>query len=124
MQLKFYACPHCGNQLLFLNRTQPPAPCCCRAMEELHPNPCGSPDVHIPVVTQTGGGTVVVDVSRRPHPMVKEHYIEWVCLQTRRGFQVNYLKPGDAPRTTFLISPGDAVVAAYAYCNIHLLWKA
>lgn len=49
MQLKFYACPHCGNQLLFLNRTQPPAPCCCRAMEELHPNTCGSPDVHIPV---------------------------------------------------------------------------
>ena len=45
MQLKFYACPHCGNQLLFLNRTQPPAPCCCRAMEELHPNTCGSPDV-------------------------------------------------------------------------------
>ena len=44
MQLKFYACPHCGNQLLFLNRTQPPAPCCCRAMEELHPNTCGSPD--------------------------------------------------------------------------------
>ena len=32
MQLKFYACPHCGNQLLFLNRTQPPAPCCCQAI--------------------------------------------------------------------------------------------
>ena len=61
MQLKFYACPHCGNQLLFLNRMQPPAPCCCRAMEELHPNTCGSPDVHIPVVTQTGGGAVVVE---------------------------------------------------------------
>ena len=34
------------------------------------------------------------------------------------------LKPGDAPRAEFALLDGEKVVAAYAYCNLHSLFKA
>ena len=58
------------------------------------------------------------------HPMLPEHYIEWIALQTKYGNQRKALKPGDAPCATFALVDGDEVVAAYAYCNLHSLWKS
>ena len=56
--------------------------------------------------------------------MVEEHYIEWIALQTKQGNQRKALKPGEAPEACFKICDGDEVVAVYAYCNLHSLWKA
>ena len=41
--------------------------------------------------------TVMVDVGSVAHPMTKEHLIEWVALETEKGYQVQYLNAGDAP---------------------------
>lgn len=56
--------------------------------------------------------------------MQPEHYIEWVSLQTRSGNQRKQLEPNDEPKVSFAITDGDEVVAVYAYCNLHGLWKA
>ena len=56
--------------------------------------------------------------------MVEEHFIEWIALQTKQGNQRKALKPGEAPEACFKICDGDEVVAVYAYCNLHSLWKA
>jgi superoxide reductase len=56
--------------------------------------------------------------------MLEEHYIEFIILETENGFQKKDLKPGEAPEAVFVTADGEKPVAAYAYCNLHGLWKA
>ncbi|HGV8637606.1 TPA: desulfoferrodoxin family protein, partial [Salmonella enterica subsp. enterica serovar Typhimurium] len=58
------------------------------------------------------------------HPMLAEHFIEWVSIQTKFGSQRKTLEPGQAPKACFALCEGDEVEAVYAYCNLHGLWKA
>ena len=56
--------------------------------------------------------------------MLPEHYIEWISLHTKQGNQRKELKPGEKPEAYFALCDGDEVIAAYAYCNLHSLWKS
>ena len=76
---------------------------------------------HVPVVTKKCK-SVTVDVGSVAHPMTEEHLIEWVALETEKGYQIQYLKAGEAPVCAFKIADGDKAVAVYAYCNLHGLW--
>ena len=69
-------------------------------------------------------GKVCVQVGSVEHPMLPEHYIEWISLQTAQGYQRKMLNPGDAPKVEFALCAGDEVKAVYAYCNIHGLWRS
>ena len=75
----------------------------------------------VPVVS-VEGCKVTVTVSSVEHPMLPEHFIEWVELETKEGTQRKSLIPGQKAEVTFAIT--DEVVAAYAYCNLHGLWKS
>ncbi len=63
-------------------------------------------------------------VGAAAHPMVDVHYIEWIALETVKGAQRKVLQPGEAPVAEFALTEDDSVVAVYAYCNLHGLWKA
>ena len=90
-------------------------------MEALEANTVeASTEKHLPVVT-VEDGSITVNVGDVDHPMIPEHYIEWVYVQTEDGGQYKVLKPGDAPNVSFCLGD-DKVVAAYAYCNLHGLW--
>ena len=78
---------------------------------------------HVPVFT-VEGNKVQVSVGSAAHPMLPEHYIEWVAIETKSGNQRKQLCPGDEPKACFAICDGDEVKAVYAYCNLHSLWKA
>ena len=78
---------------------------------------------HVPVVTKKCK-TVNVNVGSVTHPMTEEHLIEWVALETEKGYQVQYLKANEAPEVTFKLADGDKAVAVYAYCNLHGLWMS
>ena len=67
--------------------------------------------------------TVTVTVGSVAHPMMAEHFIQWIYLQTEHGGQRKALKPGDEPKAVFKLAD-DKPVAAFAYCNLHGLWKA
>ena len=58
------------------------------------------------------------------HPMIPEHYIEWIALETTGGNQRKTLSPSDEPKACFALCEGEEVKAVYAYCNLHSLWKA
>ena len=77
---------------------------------------------HVPVVTKKCK-QVKVDVGSVAHPMTAEHLIEWVAIETAQGYQVKYLTPESAPVWNFSLADGDSLVAVYAYCNLHGLWK-
>ena len=76
---------------------------------------------HVPVVTKKCK-SVTVDVGSVAHPMTEEHLIEWVALETEKGYQIQYFNAGEAPMCAFKIADGDKAVAVYAYCNLHGLW--
>lgn len=124
MEQKFFICEHCGNIIAMVENKGVPVMCCGQKMTELIP---GSVDAaaekHVPVVS-VDGNLVTVTVGSVAHPMLPEHYIQWISLQTEQGNQRKVLKPGEAPTVQFALCEGDKVVAAYAYCNLHGLWKA
>ena len=124
MEQRFFICKHCGNIVAMVKSSGVPIMCCGEKMSEIVPGTMdASKEKHVPVYT-IEGNTVNVAVGSVLHPMQPEHYIEWVSLQTRSGNQRKQLEPHDEPKVSFAITDGDEVVAVYAYCNLHGLWKA
>ncbi|NLL63814.1 MAG: desulfoferrodoxin [Ruminococcaceae bacterium] len=122
MENKFYICRHCGNLVGMINSSGVPIICCGEKMEALTPNTVeASGEKHLPAVT-VKDGSVEVNIGSVDHPMIPEHYIEWVYLETENGGQRKALNPGYAPKTSFCLG-NDKAIAVYAYCNLHGLWK-
>lgn len=122
--MKFFRCEHCGNIITHAKSSGVPVVCCGDKMKELIPGVVdAAKEKHIPVLN-IEGNKAVVNVGSVEHPMTEAHYIEWICLSTKRGHQMKYLHPGEKPETCFLLCEGDSVEEVYAYCNLHSLWKA
>lgn len=122
--MKFYRCDHCGNIITFVHSAGVPVVCCGQKMTELVPGTSdAAQEKHVPVV-EAAGNSVRVKVGTVEHPMLPEHFIQWIALETDRGSQIKYLKPGERPEAVFALSDGEKAAAAYAYCNLHGLWKA
>lgn len=120
---KFYICKHCGNIISFVNRSGAPISCCGEKMTELVPNTTDAAiEKHVPVIT-VEGNQVTVEVGSVAHPMIEEHFIGWIYIQTEKGGQRKELKPNDKPSATFALTDDDKLVRAYEYCNLHGLWK-
>lgn len=122
--MKFYRCDHCGNIVTFVHSAGVPVMCCGQKMTELVPGTTdGAAEKHVPVVN-VEGNQVRVQVGSVEHPMLEEHYIQFIAIETQQGSQIKYLKPGEKPQAVFALAEGDQLVAAYEYCNLHGLWKA
>ena len=124
MEMKFYRCSVCGQIIAIVKKTGVPVVCCGQKMQEIIPGTTdASVEKHVPVY-EVKDNIVTVSVGSVEHPMIPEHYIEWISLQTKQGNQRKTLNPGDEPKVCFSICEGDEVEAVYAYCNLHSLWKA
>lgn len=120
--MKFYKCETCGNIITKLNDSGVPVVCCGKPMTELVPGATdGALEKHVPAVT-VDGSKVTVQVGEVEHPMLDEHFIQFIVLETANGFQKKTLKPGDKPVAEFIVADGDKAVSAYEYCNLHGLW--
>ena len=123
MDMVFYRCPVCGQIVAIVKGTGVPIICCGKPMQKIEAGTTdASVEKHVPVY-EVNGNIVTVTVGSVEHPMLPEHYIEWIALKTKAGNQRKALKPGDAPKACFAICEGDEVEAVYAYCNLHSLWK-
>lgn len=124
MKQEFYICKHCGNLIAMVENKGVPVKCCGENMQKLEANTTdAAQEKHVPVI-QVEGNLVTVSVGSAAHPMTEEHLISWISLQTKQGNQRKVLCAGQDPKVEFMICDGDEVVAAYAYCNLHGLWKA
>jgi len=120
---KFYICEKCGNLVGMINSSGAPMSCCGQKMTEIIPGTVeASREKHIPEV-KVEGNLVTVTVGSVLHPMAEEHSILWVYLETDKGGHRKALEVGKAPTVTFALAD-EKPVAAYAYCNLHGLWKA
>jgi superoxide reductase len=124
MEMKFYRCAHCGQIVAIVKKTGVPVICCGEPMKELIPGTTdAAAEKHVPSF-EVKGDVVEVTVGSVEHPMLEEHYIEWIAVQTKQGNQRKSLEPGEPPKACFRICDGDEVEAVYAYCTLHSLWKA
>lgn len=120
--MTFYECKHCGNIVEVIKPGAQPV-CCGSPMTLLEAcTTDASIEKHVPVY-EISGNEVCVTVGEVEHPMVDNHYIEWIAIKTNQGVQRRKLKPGEKPTKKFLLLDGEKLEAVYAYCNIHSLWK-
>lgn len=123
-KLKFYRCKHCGKVIMILEDTKLPTICCGDIMEEMKVfDKDGAIEKHVPMIS-INDNMVEVSVGEILHPMVSEHYIEWILLKTNFGIHKKCFKPGDTPKARFLLIEGERAEEAYGFCNRHLLWKS
>ncbi len=120
MKTRFYKCAHCGNVIEKVVDSGVPVICCGEKMEELIPNTVdASGEKHVPVVKWLDERTIQVEVGSVRHPMLPEHHIAFIYVETERGgIRVNLTNEPVA-----VIHLGDArPTAVYEYCNLHGLW--
>lgn len=122
--MKFFKCKK-DNTIFALMQKEDTAEACNHTdFEELIPGLSdGAAEKHVPVIKQDST-KIEVFIGEAEHPMVEEHHIEWIMLETKKGAQTVYLKPGKKPHAQFVLTEDDKAVAAYEYCNLHGLWKA
>lgn len=113
--------PTCDNDLIDSddNSPFPSLAATGSAPEHPHTSECCQPDDKHPHECCD----VNVKVGAKPHPMSPEHHIRFIWLETENGAQLRYLRP-DAPAVADFCVANDCATAAYAYCNLHGLWKA
>ena len=123
MAQRFFYCEHCHNIYAVVHDSGVPVMCCGQKMTELIPGSVdASVEKHVPVV-ELNGNEVTVKVGSEEHPMTSEHYIEWISIETTEGNQRKLLSPESEPSVKFVLTDSDQLLAAYAYCNLHGLWK-
>lgn len=116
-----YQCSNCDRVLIEMNSNLSHS--CNHDLVLLKANTVStSTEKHIPVLEFTKG-RLDVKVGAVPHPMIAEHSILWIFVQTRKGGLYVDLMPEDLPEAAFMVEESD-VIEVYAYCDIHGLWMA
>ena len=121
MATKFYKCRHCGNVIMKVVDSRVPVVCCGEKMEELVPGTVeASVEKHLPVVTWLDFNVIKVEVGSVAHPMLAEHHIAFIYVETEHGGIRVDLK--DNPEAIIALGE-EKPIAVYEYCNLHGLWK-
>lgn len=116
-----YKCNICGNIVEVLTAGGGTLVCCGQPMERLKEKTQDEgKEKHVPVV-ENADGKMKVKIGTIPHPMEKEHFIEWIEIIADSKSYREYLKPGDRPEAEFCIRASNAI--AREHCNVHGLWE-
>lgn len=120
---EIYKCNVCGNIVEVVHAGNGELVCCGEPMKLQVPGTTdGAAEKHVPVIEKIEGG-FKIKIGSVPHPMIPEHYIEFIEIITEGGRVLRkYLKPGDAPEASFKC--GADTVTAREYCNLHGLWES
>lgn len=118
--MRFYVCPVCGNVIEIIEGDVKRIKCCGKEMQLMQANKNeASKEKHLPVY-KVHDDKIEVTVGKLPHPMEKDHLINWIALISHDKIAKKYLKPGDEPKALFPYIKGSFI---YAYCNKHDFWE-
>lgn len=118
-----YKCEKCGN-IVEVTHAGPGALACCGIdmIKQEEKNADSTTEKHVPIIEAIEGG-IRVTVGSTPHPMTKEHQIEWIEVINGSYVQRKFLKPEDKPFAEFFVPYSDSLIAR-EYCNVHGLWTS
>lgn len=118
----FLKCMQCNNIVTAIENGGGSLSCCGEPMHVLVAGEIeAAQEKHIPVC-KVSENKLTVEVGEVLHPMIEEHYIQWIAVDSGDHLQIKKLSPGQAPIAEFSIEDGDITV--YEYCNLHGLWKS
>lgn len=122
--LDIYKCNECGVIVEVVNvGGGGTLSCCGKEMKAMVENTVdAAKEKHVPVLEETADG-YRIKVGSVDHPMLPEHYIEWVELIMGTKVYREFLQPGQAPQASFKVEKKEKPVTR-EYCNLHGLWKA
>ena len=119
--MNVYKCDICGNIVEVLHGGAGQLVCCGQPMKLLaEKTQDAGLEKHVPVIEKVGH-KVKVKVGSVPHPMEKNHYIEWIEITVDGKTFREFLRPGSKPEADFEIAIGK--MKAREYCSVHGLWK-
>ena len=119
--LEVYKCEACGNIIEVLHAGPGELVCCGSPMTLMgEKSEDTGVEKHLPVIEKKETG-YLVKVGSVTHPMLDEHYIEFIELVTPTTVLRKVLKSGDAPEAFFECNEEN--VKAREYCSIHGLWS-
>ena len=118
---QIWKCEICGNIIDVVHSGVGQLVCCGQPMVLMEPQytEAGGYEKHLPVV-EVEGGKYTVKVGSDEHPMIDDHWIEWIALDTVDGVLRKYLNPGEKPMAVFTTK--SKVIQAREYCNLHGHW--
>lgn len=117
-----YRCSVCGNVVEVVNAGGGELHCCGKPMQLMKENSVdAAKEKHVPVIEKIAGGYRVT-VGSVEHPMLENHYIQWIELWDGEKVMRHCLKPGEKPVAIFMTQAEK--VKAREYCNLHGLWIA
>ena len=120
---EIYKCDLCGNIVEVLDGGKGQLVCCGEPMKLLEEQTADwKNEKHVPVVEKEENKVKVV-VGSTLHPMVEDHWIEWIEVIADGKVQRKYLNPGDEPKAKFKVKNAENIIVR-EYCNKHGLWKA
>ncbi len=120
---EIYKCNICGNIVEVLHAGIGQLVCCDEPMKLMdEKTEDSSVEKHVPYIEKTANGIIVKVGQNQDHPMIEEHYIEWIQVIADGVSHRKFLNPGDKPQAEFEIKT-DAIEAR-EYCNVHGLWKS
>ncbi len=115
-----YRCSVCGNMVEVVAVGGGTLVCCGQPMDLQQENTSdGAVEKHVPEYTHQNGVVKVV-VGSVVHPMLENHYIQWIEVITAKEVYRKYLKAGEEPVAEFAIQ--EPVLKVREYCNLHGLW--
>lgn len=117
-----YKCDICGNIIEVIQEAAGSLVCCGKPMtlkDERTKDGVG--EKHLPVIEKKDNG-VFVKVGEVEHPMLEEHYIQWIEVLTEDKVIRLNLNPGDKPEGMFNIDY-EKIIGVREYCNLHGLWS-
>ena len=117
---QIYRCQVCGNMIEIVSVGGGTIVCCGQPITLQEENTTdAAQEKHVPVLEKNG--KIKVTVGSVIHPMVENHYIQFIEAITATKVLRKYLKPGDEPVATF--ETDEAVIKVREYCNLHGLWS-
>ena len=120
-RFEIYKCEVCGNIVEVVGEGNGTMVCCSQPMKHQQEGVVdAAAEKHVPVIEKKDDG-YFVKVGDVEHPMLDNHYIEWIELLADGKSYTQYFKPGEKPEAFFKIEASS--VTAREYCNLHGLWK-
>lgn len=119
--MNIYYCKHC-KRICYTYPVDSPLDCCgepmtlLQAKEEDKGN-----EKHLPVVEKVAENVIEVKVGSVTHPMLEEHWIQWIFIDNGDRYQIKTFNPGDEPIAKFNVDLSKPV-KVYEFCNLHGLW--
>jgi len=118
-----YRCEACGNIVELVHVGGGKLVCCGQPMTLLEEKTeDSSTEKHVPFIIKEDDKVTVKVGENTAHPMMQNHYIQWIELLAGGKVYRKFLKPDDKPEAVFHVKADN--ITAREYCNVHGLWKS